>query len=109
SPARAHAYPVVRLALPDRATEHRDLALGRLLKTDDRTHQHRLAGARATDDAENFTAPHLERKVLVNDMFAKGGLQSLDDDREIGGILFLAHAHPISVKNTAKKASRTIT
>ena len=51
--------------------EHLDLALGGRLQPDDRAHQHRLAGARAANDADDLAAANVEIEVLVDDLLAE--------------------------------------
>ena len=51
--------------------EHLDLARVGRLQADDRAHQHRLAGARAADDAEDLAAADGEVEVLVDDLLAE--------------------------------------
>ena len=50
--------PVVRLVEID--AEHFDRAGAFRQQPDDGAHQHRLAGARGTDEAEHFAAQHVE-------------------------------------------------
>jgi hypothetical protein len=94
------------VAVDHRFAEHGDLARLRILQADDRAHQHRLAGARAADDAEDLAAPDVEVEPLVNDLVAEpvGEAADLDD-----GLARHPQIQPISVKKTAKKASSTIT
>ena len=117
-PAVAHTDIGVRFGIGDRAVEHFDMTLGRLLQTDDRAHQHRLAGARTADHAEDLAPPDLEIEVFVHGLRAETVDQPLDNDRIVateplvicGYAMIVVHQpHPISVKNTAKKASSTIT
>ena len=120
TPAVADADVFLGIGIDNRAAEHVNIALGRALQPDDRAHQHRFAGARSADHAENFAALDLEVQILVHDLFAEGIGQPFDDDRIVPAIAFvpaefaarfvLRHQpHPTSVKNTAKKASMTIT
>src|SRR5690606_6570716 len=125
APAAAHRGFLVGLGADGVLAEHADLPFVGDLQADDRAHQHRLAGAGTADDAEDFAAPHLERQVLVDHLRAEAVAQPFDLDR-IAAIeiahhvvarfvehdvedLFLAHAQPTSVKNTAKNASSTMT
>ncbi len=100
--------------------EHADLPGVGGLQADDRAQKHRLAGAGATDHAENLAAADVEAEVLVDDLLAERiaevpdrdddlrlriGMRILMDMMVVGG----AHIQPISVKKTAKKASRTMT
>src|SRR3546814_62073 len=65
----------------------------------------RFACARPADHAQNLAPPHLQVQLLVDHLFAECVVQPLDADDDI----LARHAQPISVKNTAKKASSTIT
>src|SRR5690606_20367531 len=97
------------------------------LQADDRPHQHRLAGSRAADDAENLARAHVEVEMVVDHRVAELVDQSAHADRDVeflgphrvGGrdllpdfllFLFVRHQfHPIDEKKTAKKASSTMT
>ena len=120
APAIANAQHVVRLGIGDRATEHLDMPLGGDLQADDRAHQNRFAGARSADHAEDFAALDLQVEAVVNGLVAEAVDQVLHHQRIIAAIALVAadlafvfverhQAHPSSVKNTAKKASSTIT
>ena len=66
-----------------------------------------LAKARQAErDTENLPAPNIQIEVLVHHLLAKLVAKAAYTD---GELLFLRHAQPISVKNTAKNASSTIT
>ncbi len=98
------------LVAPDRRfAEHEDLARERGLEPDDRAHQHRFAGARSADHAEDLAAPHVEIEAVVDDLVAERVAQPphRDDDLAFGSVR--AHIQPTWLKNTAKKASSTIT
>ena len=56
APAAADVLRLVLVAADHILAEHLDLARVRRLKADDRAHQHRLAGARAADHAEDLAA-----------------------------------------------------
>ena len=71
APAAAHRRFLVGLGADGVLAEHSDLALVGDLQPDDRAHQHRLAGARAADHAEDLAAPDLERQVLVDHLLAE--------------------------------------
>ena len=74
------------------------------LQADDRAHQHRLAGARSADHAEDLAAADVEVETLVDDLVAEAVPEAPDrDDRR------LAHIQPIWEKKTANTASITIT
>ena len=51
--------------------EHLDFALVGRLQADDRAHQHRFAGARAADHAEDLAAADVEVEILVDDLLAE--------------------------------------
>src|SRR3546814_11386710 len=52
-------------------TEHRDLAgIGRL-EADDRAHQHRFSGARASHHPEHLAAAAMEIEILIDYLFAE--------------------------------------
>jgi hypothetical protein len=106
SPALADRLQRGIVAVEHRLAEHPHLALVGLLQADDRAHQHRLAGSRAADHAEYLALAHVEVEALVDDLLAEAVAEALHLDD--GGAL-LAHSQPISVKKTAKKASRTMT
>src|SRR5690606_30878452 len=134
APAAAHRGLFVGLGAHGVLAEHPHLARVGDLQPDDRAHQHRLARARAADHPENLAALDLEREVLVDHLRAEAVPQPLDLDRVLAVEMidhivarlvedFLAklleflvvvavlpaHPHPIWSKNTAKKASSTIT
>src|SRR3546814_2812246 len=82
-------------------TEHRDLAgIGRL-EADDRAHQHRFSGARASDHPENLAAADIEIEILMDDLFAEAVLQAATaDDR----FTTVGHQiHPIQVKKRSEE------
>ena len=67
-----------------------DLAIVGFAQADDRTHQHRLAAARAADHADDLAAPHVEVEVLMHHLFAELIAQPADfDDVSLGGHFFL--------------------
>ena len=103
-----------------------DLARRRGLEADDRAHQHRFAGARSADDAEDFARPHVEVEMVVDDCVAELVDEAANADRivevfgphRVGGgklfgnlfVDFFAHQfHPIDEKKTANIASSTMT
>src|SRR3546814_17009640 len=53
-----------------------------------------------------LAAPDLEIEILVHDLLAEAVPEAFDLD---DGFAAPVHIHPISVKKTAKKASRTMT
>src|SRR5690242_1335537 len=64
--------PPLSIADPqDIASEDLDLALDRPIEPDDRAQQHRLARARASDDSQNFAAPHIEIDTVMHRLGAK--------------------------------------
>ena len=54
------------------------------LQADDRAHQHRFAGARAADDADDFAAPHIEIEAIMDDLVAEAIDQPAHPDDDIG-------------------------
>ena len=90
-------------------------ASGRL-QADDRAHQHRLAGARPADHADDLAAPHVEVEPVVHDLVAEAVAQPAHGewDRALSLGDGLARAATLTasrsqLKNTAKNASSTIT
>ena len=82
SPAPADILRLVLLAPDHIFAEHLDVAGVRHLKADDRAHQHRLAGARSADDAENLAAADIEVEAVMDDLVAEAVLEPADrDDR----------------------------
>src|SRR5262249_41690982 len=80
APAGLQAPPR-RLAQAGRVlAEHCDAPRRRLVESDDRAQQHRLAGARAADDAEHLARQDLEAEVVVYDLLPELGPQALDLD-----------------------------
>ena len=61
--------------------------------------------ARRSNRVQDLPAPDLERQVLVNHLAAEAVAQTVDADDRFGR----HQIQPIQVKNTAKKASRTMT
>ena len=107
APAAADMLGLLLVAADHRLAEHRDLALVGRLQADDRAHQHRLAGARAADHAEDLAAPDVEVEPVMDDLLAEAVPEAADlDDRRF---VVRRHSQPISVKKTAKKASSTMT
>ena len=111
APTLADVHRLFLVLIERGIAEHGDVALIGHLQADDRSHQHRFAGARSAHHAENLAAPHIEIKVVVHDLILEAVAQPLHPDDEIVAFALLRHGqfHPIQVKNTAKKASRTIT
>ena len=56
--------------------EHLDFARVGRLQADDRAQQHRLAGARAADHAEDLAAADGEVEILVDDLLAEAVAQA---------------------------------
>ena len=81
APALADILRIGLLAADHRLAEHLDLAGFGSLKADDRAHQHRLAGARAANHADDLAAIDTEVEALVDDLLAKRVLEPahLDD------------------------------
>jgi hypothetical protein len=122
APAAADVARLADVGAQHVAPEHADLARLGLLQADDRTHQHRLAGAGAAHHAENLAAPQVDLEALVHDLVAEAILEAahLNDvaalvrafRARIGpvlGQLNCAHIHPIELKKTANTASSTMT
>src|SRR5688500_15895757 len=95
---------LVLIAADHVLAEHLDLALVGCLEADDRPHQHRLAGARAADHAEDLAALDVEVQALVDDLVAEAVAQPANGDDRLG-----AHFQPIELKKTANIASSTMT
>src|SRR5690606_28361772 len=111
----------------ERLAVNLDFACGRGLQSDDRTHQHRLSGARTPDDAQYLARAHVEVEMVVDYRVAKLVDESAYADRDVEFLgphrvsgrkflpdfvllIALGHQfHPIEEKKTAKKASRTMT
>ena len=99
--------------------EYFDAAFFGMLQSDDRTHQHRFAGARTANDAQYLPHTDVEVELIVDDLRAKGIAQSAHLYRNVvmrvpvvgmgKGRLRHHQSQPIPVKNTAKKASSTMT
>src|SRR5580693_1832265 len=80
------------------------MALGQ--QPDDGAHQHRLAGARAADKAEDLAFEHIERRAVEHGCVAETDSEIAHADH--GGVA--RHAHiPMAAKNMAKKPSSTMT
>ena len=72
APAAADVLRFVLVAADHVLAEHFDFAgLGRL-QADDRAQQHRLAGARAADHAEDLAAADGQVEIVVDDLLAEG-------------------------------------
>src|SRR3984957_9582315 len=86
--------------------EHFDAAVALGQQPDDGAHQHRLAGARAADEAEDLAFEHVERRAVEHGRVAEADGEIAHADH--GGVA--GHAHiPIAAKNMAKKPSSTMT
>ena len=112
APAAAHTKVAVGVEPGEIVPQHLDVALGRRLQADDRAHQHRLARSRAAHHAENLAALHRKIEAFVDREIAEAVDEAFDHDRRPIVIRVIGdphQPHPISVKNTAKKASSTIT
>src|SRR6056297_1145004 len=88
-------------------TEHLDRPGRGLLKAGDGAQQHRLAGSRAADDAEDFAAVDVEIQVFMHDMGAELGSEPPNayDRLLVCGIFH----RPISAKKMENSASATMT
>ena len=87
--------------------EHLDLARGRGLQADDRSHEDRLAGAGPADDADDLAAADGEIEILMDDLIAEAiGEAAHRDDRLA---ILRDHIHPTELKKTANTASMTMT
>src|SRR5690606_8337680 len=81
-----------------------DAAGGRLAEADDRAHQHRFAGTRAANHADDLATADIEIEILVHDEITELVAQPADaDDRLLG-----AH-RLISMKKIAASASMRMT
>src|SRR5690606_13778891 len=127
APAAAHRGFLVRLGADRVLAEHAHFPRRRNLQADDRAHQNRLARTRSAHHAEDLSALHSQRKVLVHHLVAEFVAQPFDLDRVIAVELFddvvarlfcdflaqdflvLHQPQPTSLKNTAKNASSTMT
>src|SRR3954471_24706092 len=72
------------------------------LQPEDASQQHRLAGARATHDAEHFVLANLHVETVVHDLRAEPVDQSLHFQDRVNQI-------PISMNRTANRASARMT
>src|SRR5688572_27340560 len=101
-------------------TEHFDLAGVGRAQAEDRAHQYRLAGAGATDHAEDLAAAHLQVEAFVHDLLAESVVEAAHaDDRLVVALLVAAllatrlrrrrHHHSIRMNQSAMIASRMIT
>src|SRR5512144_578590 len=88
----------------DVLSEHLDAARGGLVEADDRTEQHRLAAARAADDAEDLAFVHVEIEILVHDLRT----ELVAEPAHLDHLLALAHTSS-SMKKIAASASIRIT
>ncbi|MNE02026.1 hypothetical protein D3C80_944870 [compost metagenome] len=81
-------------------------ALG-LLQADDGVEQHRLAGARTPDHAQDLAAPHVQIEVLMDHPVAELAQQAAHLDEVLALRLVLAGRHRFSSRKImAKTASR---
>ena len=106
APAPLDRTPLVVVDGAEIGAEHFDAAVALGQQPDDGAHQHRLAGARAADEAEDLAFEHVERRVIEHGRFAEADDEIAHADH--GGVA--GHAHiPIAAKNMAKKPSSTMT
>src|SRR5205823_6549786 len=89
--------------------EHLNMPRFRRLQTDDRPQQHRLAGSRAADYAQNLAAADREVEIVVHNLLAKGVAQAFDGNDRMAVLWVRTHIQPMLEKKTAKTASSTIT
>src|SRR5690625_3155505 len=93
----------------DVLSEDVDLPPLRALQTNNRTQQHRLARAGSTHHAQYLTGAHVQIKAIMHHVRAKGVAQIAYLDDGIRVIPVGAAYHPISMKNSAARASSNIT
>src|SRR5262249_21521196 len=88
--------------------EHLDEAGALGHQADDGAHQHRLAGARGPDEAEDLAAQHVERKSVEPPRRAEVDREvAHPDDRVVAAV---RHRHiPIAAKKIASTPSKKIT
>src|SRR5216684_4496634 len=80
----------------------------RLLQTDDRAQQHRLAAARAADDSDHLAAMDIEVEAVMHRLPAEAGHQPAHPDHDVVGAC--RHRQILSSeKRIEKPASATIT
>lgn len=84
--------------------EHADAAGIWPAQADDAAQQHRLAGARSADHAENLAATDVQVETVVHGLAAEAVDQSAYLDQCV-----VARHQPISMKNSAAMASSRIT
>ena len=102
APARARLVaPLARAQLgADRLPNTSIRARGRPVEADDRAQQHRLAGARAADDAQHLAAVDVEVEMVVDDLRAEPVDEAAhrDDGRRIAAS---------GVRSPRRRGSRT--
>ncbi len=106
---RSIARPLRSLAVAEVDAEHLDRAGALRHQADDGAHQHRLAGARAADEAEDLAATHVEREAVEHGARRRSRRRG----RAPGSPPRLAGRHRLTsrsqAKNMAKKPSSTMT
>ncbi len=93
------------------AAEHLDAAGLLCAQAENGPHQHRFTGAGAADHAENLAVADIEVEVLMDHLSSEGIAEIAHGDRHFGirGCGRDRVHQPISMKNTAARASITIT
>ena len=71
APAALDGAPLVVAGLAEIDAQHLDHALPLRQQADDRAQQHRLAAARAADEAEDLASAHVERQMIEHDVVAE--------------------------------------
>ena len=75
--------PVLGLLAARIHAQHLDFPGVRPAQADDRTHQHRLAAARTTHNAEHLAAAHVEVQAFVHDLLAEAVLEPAHADGDV--------------------------
>src|SRR6185369_3259231 len=104
TPAAANILGFVLGPVEHILAKHFDHAGIGFLQTDNRAHQHRFAGARAADHAEDLAAVDGQVEILVDDLLAEAVPEAPHANERLVG-----HFHPIEVKKMANTASRMMT
>ena len=86
------------------AAQHLDAPRHRPVKPDDGAQQHRLAGARAADDAQHLAAPHIEIETVMDDLRAERVDQTADPDDGVA-VRIGCHVQIFSTENTIENAA----
>src|ERR1700730_2059271 len=80
---------------------------GRAPQSQNRAQQHRLAGARSTDDTEDFIRLNLHVETVMNELRAETVNQAAHPDD--GALNRVGHQKSICTKRTANTASASMT